>query len=57
MSHSRNDDGSGLKQAIPDFFFAARRDEAFRALTLIATYLRGWVSRWDASHRRMVTVN
>jgi len=35
----RNYSWSGVNQAIPDFFFAARRDGAIRAVTLNSAHL------------------
>ena len=40
MRDPRNYNWGGLNQAIPDFFFAARRDGAIRALMLNSAYLR-----------------
>src|SRR5580704_3658163 len=41
----RNYNRSALDQAMLDFFFAARRDGAFHALTLNSTHLRICASR------------
>jgi hypothetical protein len=57
MGDPRNYSRSGVNQAMPEFFFAARCDGAFRAIPLNPTYLQICASRQDGSQKRTASVN